>query len=209
MGGRPASVPKDTFRSVILAHKSALFTKNKLAVKSDSIWNEISKCFQNKITGNSIYAMVCANRYDTLTSLKGKNVDNENIVQDANFNCSTDQEEQMCKKSNFYNEKNIEFEVEIPRETFDEMTMEVDYLRSTREGSNKKRKYLKFKYGVWQAYFNKILWDQFQMECGLHYDDHNLTLNQLSGKFKGNYLILYVLLIKILLLIVQFFSRDF
>lgn len=189
MAGRPAEIPKDIFCSTILAHKNSVLVENKVVVKSDSIWDDISKIFQNKITANSIHSMVCGNRYGVLKSLGKKSDPKEDNLRKGNSESSADEENILPKKSGFYNRKKIEFEVEIPKECFDEMTMEVEYLRSTREAKSKRRKYLKFKSGMWQPYFNRVLWDHFQMECGLNYGGHNLNLGGLSGVFDGNYLI--------------------
>lgn len=186
--GRPALISKDIFCNTILAHKNKVFVDNKLVQKSQVIWDEISNCFEKKISGKSIYAMVCADRYGILKCLRGDS-DRARIAEDNSENSisSSDGDDDSIDNSSFHNKKCIEFEFEIPKESFEEMTVKVEYVRSTIEASNRKRKYLKFKSGMWQSYFNKVFWDHFHMECGLNYKEHNLSLNKLSGHFKGNY----------------------
>lgn len=194
MAGRPATVSKDVFRETLLNYKSSIIVEKKVTVKTDPIWKEISICLKNKIQARSIYSMVCDNRYDVLNLLlEKKENDLDSDITDTSLIEQTENPENLPGKSGFYNSKTIEFTIEIPKESFDDMTREVLYQRETKQSVNRKRKYVRFIPGVWQPYFNKVFFDSFQVQCGLNYLTQNITIDKLSGNFTGTYLINFTL----------------
>lgn len=186
--GRPTSTTKDTFVQTILPFSENIYNPSLSVVvsKNDIIWEDIARCFLGKLKATSLYSLVVTNRFNILNKIKevlNTSTVNAPNTSDTSFEANPGRD--ISNNSAICNERQINFEILIPREKFDDITNVVYYKRSTREAKERKRQYLKFRTGVWESFFNKHIWENTRLKCGINYKSHNLSLHGTTGKFSG------------------------
>ena len=184
--GRPRNVECDVLINTILSFRDRIFINSGVVLKTNTVWDEISLHLDTKIKASSLYSIVTNNRYNILDKIK----QNLSISADASDMFDKSGEGSDCQKSSVdsssvYNSNAINFDILISKQKFHEITHTVEYMRSTREAKETKRKYLKFIPGVWQRYFNKQIWENTRMKCGWNYQSPFLSLDGTSGQFTG------------------------
>ena len=192
--GRPNSITEDTFVQTILPFSEKIYNPSLSVVvsKNDIIWEDIARCFLGKLKATSLYSLVVTNRFNILNKIKevlntstSPNTSTVNAQNTSDTSFEANPGRDISNNSAIYNERQINFEILIPRAKFDDITNVVYYKRSTREAKERKRQYLKFRTGVWQSFFNKHIWENTRLKCGINYKSHNLSLHGTTGKFSG------------------------
>lgn len=201
--GRPRKCTESQFISTLVLWAKQIYKNGAVVVKTDPVWKKLSEALENHYQPESLYALVTDNRWNVLDAIKEELNEpittnlNKPIRKLANESKRESDEESdylhaddsmnASNDNDVYNRRSIEFDVLIKKEKFNEITNIVEYSVNTREASTRKRKYLKFKKGVWQAYFNEQIWTNTAIKCGFNYKDHHLALNGMSGYFEGKY----------------------
>lgn len=176
--GRPCVVPKKLFCETVLPYcKRIIIDSQKIATKSDPVYQEISDKFQKKLSYESVYSMIASDRYD----IRKQMLLDLNILPSQpteNLNESSEGSENLEEISNSNPKTILEL---IPFESFKSMTEERKY---PRDALNSKT-YIKFIPGKAQPFFNQILLEKARITCGLNYGNTHITVDRASGSLNG------------------------
>lgn len=207
--GRPSLFTQQKIETVLIKYSERIIlNKNNVltvALESDPKWEEINKKdFNGKFQNKSLHIMVTSNRNNLLTKLKGIDFqsNNDTLINSSGSSYNDD----TCNSSvdsSVFNEKCVKFQSVITQEKFSEITYSVNYAENTRQGKRLKRNYLKFRPGIWEPFFDEIIYNNTRLPCAFKYKNHHLTVSGSSGNFEGTSVIFYLIVF-----IIQIVSND-
>lgn len=158
--GRPTEVSKKLFLDTVLPFSSRIYVDSKIVPKNDPVYTEISSLLQSNISkgtiqSTSIYTMLTINRHGVFDKIK----ESLNVIEEKNHeDINEESSNESLNKSDLYDMEEIQFEDAITQKDSDLMTEYRDsHSESIQEMKDRNRKYLRFKKGVYQSFFNKII----------------------------------------------------
>lgn len=182
--GRKRKYCNKQLAELILLYKDKIW-KDGAVVKSSPIYERICRELNNTLKPNSVYSMITNNRDGLLDVVKEKTNSVDCSAISDNLNSTSGSSDSTG--SDVLNKQSFFFDIEILKDEFESMTHIVEYPHSTREATERKRKYKKFRPGVWQPYFNKKIYNHTRLPCGFNYNNQHLTLTGNEGSFQGTY----------------------
>ena len=194
---RRKTVDTDALKEVILKFKSDIVKENgNIALKSDEIWNRISRDLEGKLTPVAVYTIIKKNRYDIwdLLKLKWDTAFKENVTTYKDESNKESNENSEVSSNDF--EAYVKFECKVSFEEFSSMVKKNVYKCSDKSRKNKFRNYLTLKEG-WTHKINDIVIKHTTFPCtlafkrvkiyseGIHYAVIDAKCNDCSSTLKG------------------------
>ena len=136
---RRKTVDTDALKGVILKFKSDIVKENgNIALKSDEIWNRISRDLEGKLTPVAVYTIIKKNRYDIwdLLKLKWDTAFKENVTTYKDESNKESNENSEVSSNDF--EPYVKFECKVSFGEFSSMVKKNVYKCS--DESQKKKK---------------------------------------------------------------------
>lgn len=170
--GRPLATDYNFVNYCILQRKDEIIVQNKIAGKTNDIWNCLSK--ETGIKASGLYSRVTNNRYKIKELLGLKTTesvsDDNSLSEDFSIQSSS-------------NKADDEFNVHFSKAEFDNLVCSTEYTRKdSREG---KRRCAVLKPGEWQLAIQKKMWEKFRISCAYNFRNSRISLTSGTGTVSG------------------------
>ncbi len=157
MPKKPA-VDRDCIFTVLCSSKEAIVKNGNIATPNQSIWTELSKQLENKITAKALYTFVKLNRHNIWTAL-GFTHESDNETSGSSDDTDFEPGSLSPRPKDCWT-----FDLEVPFQKWIECMPETVQYKN-KISKTQKREYSILKPGIWTHVINHHIWQEVKSPC--------------------------------------------